>query len=1248
MSPIRQPQRFEPLKWPLNRSALIEASAGTGKTFAIAQLYLRLVLGHGAEGAFERPLSPDQILVMTFTDAATRELRSRIRQRLVEASRAFSAAASGNHVAATADPLLAELVSHYAGQLSELSKRLEHAASGLDQATVSTLHGWCASMLREHAFDSGSPFDFELDNSHANALRRAALDYWRTHIQPLSPAGAAVILRHWRSPKDLHTRLRSVIDWSASLDQVDAPAAVLEPRAARMEALRLSWREWADEFEALVDHARSRKQLLPRTLARHHVARRLNMIRAWAAGGVQSAAIKELLGTMLSYNSVSEAWGGQPPDHPAIQSLAELEQLDSDLDRQCRLLYSHAARWCADKIQAERHASGRLGFHDLLTRLDQALQGPHGPALAATIRTQFPVALVDEFQDTDPLQFRMLQAIYPFNSSEAGAVLLMVGDPKQAIYGFRGADIHTYIRARALAGAHFGSLDTNHRSSQSMVRAVNCLFSHAESGNRDRGAFLMGPSDSALALPFTEVQAAGRKEQWVINGQSAPALTFWRDGEATDKTRARAEKRHAAACADAIATVLHPAQGETGFLDPKARFQPARASDIAVLVNNLREATLVREALQRLGIRSVYLSERESVFQSCVAADLQRWLEACAAPADDAMLRAALASNTLGIDLHTLEHRLHDEAQWEAIAEQFAHFGDIWRSKGILPMLTTFVHEFGVARTLLATGRERDLTDLLHLAEWLQEASTEIDGEQALIRHFEAQRLSDEDAQDNPPLRLRLESDRALVKVVSVHKSKGLEYPLVFLPFAWASRAIQEDDCPIRWHDDSLQLRVATVASPEALQCANTERLAEDIRKFYVAITRARHAVWMSIPPDPLLANSALGHLLIGGAASIEDPVGTALAALVASAQGCVALAPPQRALSVPPASVPPTDWRDAPAPPIKTRRPWWITSFTNLASKLEARIDTISALDDVYAQCADEAAISSSLQSAPGAAPTPGQRTLEVDSTSSPSLESFPRGAQAGSFLHSLLEWMGAQGFHRCAALPNELDDLIARRCNLAGYERWIPSLQRWLRAWLNRPIPIGAPGRKPAPLIPAMLQCTQVELEFWLPIEALDTRALDMAVRRHTVGAAPRPALNQKALHGMLRGFVDLCFEHDGRYFVLDYKSNHLGDTSADYHIERLRDSVLEHRYDLQSALYLFALHRLLRARLGPQYDYDQHVGGALILFIRGYDGPAGGLFSERPPRALMEELEALFAGHATDRYSQSAASARSGPPL
>ena len=1357
---------LDPLRLPLRGSRLIEASAGTGKTYTLAALVLRLVLGHGGEAAPPRPLLPPEILVLTFTEAATEELRERIRARLREASEAFTAAADAQARGAAPPPLDEPLLRALRDALPATdwpaaAQRLRLACAWMDEAAIHTLHAWCARVLREHAFDSGSLFALALDPEPEQLQAEALRDWWRLHARPLPLDAARALAAWWATPEALGQALAPLRMQPEALGPGQPPAVALveaaQARQAALTALRQPWRApalggggGADTLLGALNAAVAAKQIkMPKRVDWVEALRRwaetpevppagpaadaradaadtadtADTVDAMGATGATGAAeaprLTETAWTALEGFAQARIAEGDP--QPLWPALAGLRAALATLPDARNAILAHALRWTQARAEAERQRRALLDFDGLLQRLDAALQGPRGAALAARLRAQHPVALVDEFQDTDPVQLRILDAVYGIAADDRATALLMIGDPKQAIYAFRGADLPTYLQVRRATAGRHATLGTNFRASPGMVAAVNTVFGLAEA--RPGGAFGLGE-----ALPFTPVAARGRRERWWTAEAPRPApLTAWTLAAEDDKPLGRgpALTRLAAGCAAEIARLLAAgAAGRAGFVpdaaaeaptdsppptDPPPGLRPLRPGDVAVLVNNGSEARALRAALDAQGVRSVYLSDRGSVFDSPQAGVLQRWLQAAATPEDGGALRAALATAPLGLDWATLEALSLDEAAWEAQLARFQALQARWRRHGVLPMLHRLMQDFGVAPRLLAAGDERGLTDLMHLAELLQAAEATLDGPAALIRWLGRQREAprgDADAR-----RLRLESDADRVQVVTVHKSKGLEYPLVFLPFAAFFKAEPPGGAqPLRWHDADGRLCASATPDAAARAAAEAERLQEDLRKLYVALTRAQHATWLGVVPLKDLQRGALGQLL-GGGVPLDGPALAAALAAWTAACPAIACAPLPEAAG--PRSAPaPARPRLRPAPPLPQPRPrWWIASYSalrhaagaagpaadpraalNVQAHIEAQVEVrmapqaeppeapASARDATYAESQDRAP-------APAARPAPWAREPEparplpprgqtgdlfaglappadgadgadakaevarsaADAHTDPApaqaargaapaqaadgaargrLHTLPRGAAPGTFLHSVLEWAGQQGFARLAADPAlqaEARAWLAPRAARFGDAALADALHAWLLDWLRTPLPLG-PDR--GAVAPQALAASAVELEFWFAATAVEAGALDRLVTGQVFPGAPRPALAPQALDGMLKGFIDLVFEHEGRWYVADHKSNALGEDDSAYGPAALQQAVLDSRYELQALLYLLALHRLLRLRL-PGYDYARHVGGALVVFLRGHAAPGGGVLAIQPPRALIEALDALFAG-------------------
>ncbi|NDY91496.1 UvrD-helicase domain-containing protein, partial [Ideonella livida] len=927
---------LRPLDFPLHGAQLIEASAGTGKTWTIAALYLRLVLGHGLAGSDPQtataypggPLLPGQILVMTFTRAATRELSDRIRARLLEAARAFRAA-DEEGAPAPADPLLAGLLQAYPEPAARIRAawRLAQAAEAMDESAIHTIDAWCQRMLREHAFDSGSLFDEELVPDEAELLAQAARDYWRQQVYPLDDAALGEVLKVWSGVPALLEDARQLLA---------LPPEVLDPDDRPVPALRGLLTERAQALRPLMQQAGAQLD----TLAQWLLAEMETRPRDWDGRSFKPAQVRDWLERLQAWARAEDSPDGVPLHLPDLGSGKDrgprthwftvtglqavrnakagplgatppcLDWWQQVLDTYDGLpplavgLRQAAARAMARRLADFKRQRGQFGFADLQQRLAAALAGPAGARLRHRIVTQTPVALIDEFQDTSALQFGLFDALYGVTREAVGAgqepaapatALLLIGDPKQSIYRFRGADIDSYLRTRAATAGHHHRLDTNHRSTTAVVEAVNSLFGRGQAVC-PAGAFdYRPPGGGDDPLPFQPVRARGRAEVLGHAHAPLPALTVVHTlaparGEPLRRAYAERCAAQVVAWLNAPDLGFRPAAGGPGPLPAGVpAWQRLRPADIAILVRTGTEAAAVRRALAARQVASVFLSDRDSVLASPEAADLLLWLQAVAEPQDVRRVRTALATRLAGLELAELVRLAEDDDLFDQRAELLRALHQVWRTQGVLPMLRQTLHRLDLpARWLAQPGGERPLTNLLHLAELLQSASRTVEGEQALIRWLALQReaLAQGQTPGGDDALVRLESDADLVKVVTIHKSKGLEYPVVMLPFATLFR-------PVEARGTRHLLRAGADGRPELvldpdvddLAAADRERLREDLRLCYVALTRASHALWLGVAAvqqgqagEVRVHRSALGHLLTGGQPVDGAGLGQALA----------------------------------------------------------------------------------------------------------------------------------------------------------------------------------------------------------------------------------------------------------------------------------------------------------------------------------------------------------------------------------
>lgn len=1188
------------MTFPLHGARLIEASAGTGKTFTIAGLYLRLLLGHGGgKTRHQVPLTVDQILVVTFTEAATAELRDRIRARIHSARLAFARGHSDDPVIA---PLLEEIPDH-----SHAAEVLLQAERQMDEAAVYTIHGFCQRMLTQNAFESGSRFNTEFVIDESQLKAQVVADYWRRNFYPLPGNLAGEIRRIWPSPTALLQEISNYLTGAPLTLSVNAMQGSLadlhKQNLEAIDALKSAWLNHEEDFMTLISESDVNK----RSYSKKSLPVWLQAVNDWASNETISYELPEQLGKFAQNVLIEKTPKGNPPTHEVFY------QIEAFLAQPVNLkapLLAHAIEQCRTMLANAKQQKQWLSFDDLLTHLSASIDSDENQLLVQRIRNLYPVAMIDEFQDTDPLQYSIFSRIY-LDHPECG--LFMIGDPKQAIYGFRGADIFTYIKARNQVSSHF-TLGTNWRSSADMVAAVNQVFELSSS-----------PFIYDQDIPFLAVKPSPKAEQrqWRIDGEKQPALTYWLQ-ETEEKPLPKGEylTAMAKATADQIQTILTAAQkGEALFVEG-AQQRTIQAGDIAVLVRTGSEGRLVKEALALQGIASVYLSNRDSVFVSGVASDVQRLLQAVLTPENDRAVRASLASELFALDAGTLDKLNNDENEWESAVNEYKEYRQLWQQRGVLPMLRSVISKRHIAERLLEeTGGERALTDLMHIGELLQQATSELDSDHGLLRWL-AQAINDAliGLGGHEDQIQRLESERNLVQIVTIHKSKGLEYDLVFLPFVFNYRAASE----AKYYDANRDQTVLDITKHDsALALADKERLAEDLRLMYVALTRAVYGCFIGAAPlrngrsskEPTgVHHSAMGYLLQDGQQGSINDLRQSIARHVEGSDCVVCRERPDGHEG-------PLIVHESEQPVIQAReltqaidRNWRITSYSGLVKQGHNHGDD-DALSDLMRLDVDSSGEQEEAD------------LLEPEKN----IFTFPRGARPGTFLHSLFEEVE---FTQPAS-SDENSEVMRRLMESEQLEEeWLPVLQSLVDTVLATPLD----GES---LVLNRKQPSQrlVEMEFLLPIEVLSAPALNRVIQRHDPLSAKAGDLGFQTVQGMLKGFIDLVFEDKGKYYVLDWKSNYLGDDVSYYHGDALKTAMAEHRYDLQYQIYALALHRFLASRL-PNYDYQQHFGGVYYLFLRGMDGESRhGIFSARPTLAFLDDMDRLIDGEPIDTKYNSA---------
>ena len=884
------------LTLPLAGVQLIEASAGTGKTYTLAGIFARLIV--------ERRLQVREILVVTYTRAAADELKARLRERLKLCVQVASCdpGLMQDEDATTDKQFCAALVDAAltAGESrAELLRRLRLAALSLDEAQISTVHAFCQRVLGDYAWAAGvAPPDGELLEDERSLIGAIARDLWRAQAVSADEVAWGALASVAASADELGRVLWELRDEHSVLEPIVATDGVIlrERIAQGVVARKVLAEKWkssgAVAFDNLIGQRNARDfhggKLQLKSLNKH---------RDSFAREAGSGEIRDMVAlTRYTPDALAEKWNNPGKEfqvHAFFSTIAATIAANDQAQVAQRELGMQLLRDCAgamrERLARSKRESRRYSYDDLITRLHAAVTGTNGETIAAALAAKFPAALVDECQDSDARQFEIFFALY-----RGRGLLCLIGDPKQAIYRFRGGDVHAYLSARAQADETH-PLTRNFRSTPALVEAIGRLYEFA--------------GDKAFAdkeIHFEPVTAAGaaRSDDLLI-GEIAPApLHFWQVPSAAGEraaSKAVGMVQLAEGCAAEILRLLSLAQTNQALLrkkqdDGTRDYKPLRAEDIAVLVNAHHEAAAMQRALSICGVPSVVIS-RASVFASNEAADLHLLLRALS-DFDEGRLRAALTTRLLGFSLADLEALIDDDSGWRGQIAQFNDWRELWRGRGVLALIERIAEHRAAALLTLEDG-ERRLTNLLHLAELAQHAATGLDGERALSDWL-ARRIAGAD-QDREEEQLRLESDSGRVHIVTLHKSKGLEYPIVFLPFAPLRRKNTGRGprlCKYRRNDNEvvyLCLGDATDAAAQEIEMR--EALAERLRLLYVGLTRARvacYVAWGTVGSDnsetPALEFLLRAHVATNADADRSIDVSALLIQLAESAPGLIAL----------------------------------------------------------------------------------------------------------------------------------------------------------------------------------------------------------------------------------------------------------------------------------------------------------------------------------------------------------------------
>ena len=1171
---------------PLAHRHLIEASAGTGKTFNITRIAIKVLL--------VKKISITQLLIVTFTKAATQELRARIAQTLQD----FIGMLEGEP--SDWDPLLTHILSTDQDMSVAIAlNKLKVAVFEMDEAAIFTINSFCGRMLTQSSFLTHHPFEQAIiDDSESIYLE--VIQDWFLQQQSHPEIRGALKDMGIETPTKYFETYKTILLSTLPVDYpTDSTLATLAQCSGQLI------------FDTLAPHrAAFAKELKPHIalIQAYFDAKKkditVHQVFDWC-NATEFSDISAVMSVMLHGTAIkgyAKTLGISDPEdfidickdfHDVVKkSFVTYYKRFTELSQNIAAIKHIAESLVTIKTLASvvKRRTGVLDHSDTVSLFSQQIVSGNAQ-LISSIQAQFPIALIDEFQDTDADQYAIFQHVYPNNDPDL--MLLMIGDPKQAIYGFRGGDVFTYLKAVKDANFHW-SMDTNYRSTESVVNGYNTLFyglsvpeyriQDLQIWAQQQGLDNHANATGIVPLPTKEhgLFDYGIQYNWILAAAKAKANnTPLHDPLSQSGThffalsQDQVEAQHPVATDKftAIKIMSQWVAQEVQRLITSAYLgdRLVAPADIAILVNSRAQGQVIKKIFANCGLNSVILSDRTSIFASNQATNLYRFLNGILNFNQDRAFKAMLGTDLMGLErtvLFDIENDPNAIDQYKLLAHDLHQR---WQRDGVMAMLT-----FVLKNHFTVYGHSDEIERIISNYMQLAEILNEVERTNSLVTMtvtFLYEKLGQKNDADS--YCQRLESDEALIKIVTIHGSKGLEYPIVFVPFdSFGKEKVISDNAKFcTYYDNEVQEKRHFLGRVPHIEAQQTEQLSrEGIRLLYVAITRAAHRCYLGYQDIHHFENSAIHYVL----------------SQIASCQGLSVHGymdtlsrhePDVFANHVVPTSIDLKRIDQDSAPPIlaaleyagKTQSQWQVFSYSKLL-KHNVKLD----LNEK--QHADDRAFPTS-----------------IPNVSDTALIRFTltKGAGAGNLLHNILEKSDFTQPFAVDIVKQEFKEYLVADIEHA------PAVIEWLNEVVRTPLSLPHSDTS-FTLQQLTMQQTLREPQFYFPLTDTSIESLTQLLKTHR-GMHVSIASVKRKLQGMMQGFIDLIFEVDGKYYVSDYKSTHLGYGFDNYTQEAMLQDIQSHHYDLQYLIYTWVLHNLLAQRI-VDYDPQIHLGGVYYFYLRG----------------------------------------------
>ena len=1121
---------FDPVTVALDASNLIEASAGTGKTYSIAILTLRLVL--------EKRIPIQQVLMVTFTKAAVAELETRIRQFMRNALKVSQGIFVNDE---TITAIVKSSMNKEAIGATETERLLKESVLFLDETSILTIHSFCQRILTEFAFETSQVFGSEILTDIKSIIADRVNAFWRKHITTITTGLLKELIKAGLSRTSLVKLMENALSGKAFTPNEQLPDDFL------------SMQHQSALYE-VISEMEKRKEVIHNGLL-HYISSNIDAIRS--ATEKNTHANKNMLHLINDPAALLEAISENAGKayvqklYPEIlleqEKITAIETEKAIVINSCiNRVYQLAIEIITQETNRDKQQNNQLGFDDMIAKLHKAVVVDNNAVLINSLRDKYRAAFIDEFQDTDKMQYEIFDRLFG-----SDAILFYIGDPKQSIYAWRKADLFTYFKAAEEVVNCF-DMDINYRSSKRFIEGMNQFFLPAP------GFDTFDFSGEANAIDYTKVAPPAQ----LIKGE------LYKDKQPDVPVTIFENSNNGSIIQTVVAQIIHLLGGKNYTIEDKAVKRNIRPSDIGILVRKNDQGADFKQQLSKLGIPAVTIDDTK-LFQSAEARNLL-YLLVAVIDINAASINKALLSPLTGFTAADILSKDNELA-----LNRFRNYQHLWETEGVYVMLTKFIADYKVKQVLLektVENGERIITNTLQLMEVLHKIQTQklfssLELANWLKRGIEGMEVEGDEFEQ------RVESDEEAIKIVTIHKSKGLEYNIVFAPFLDLLAETKTGFVTFRDAATGDYLfSEKSLLRDEQVRLTQKQQEQENRRLIYVAVTRAVYKCYINKNTYTKFRESAITPFVD---------------ALKANSLSLISFeAPP----------VMPDDFKYFTSTVLL--KPAYLQATNFQLEEINWRKLSYTYLNTGHA-ATNKANAAKGLN--------------EYDNFI---FKVLKRGANTGNLLHHIFE-----------------------RIDFADSTYWEQVIEAALKRFMSYP-----PAEYAIQLMELLHHVTETKISvadasFSLNEISKDKRLNELefdfnvapfnpdSVNRLSTPEMPIQLRYSKELEGIMNGKVDLFFEYAGKYFILDWKSNFLGDRAGDYSKENIQLAMTESNYHLQYLIYTLAVKKYLQLRV-PGFKYETHFGGVIYLFVRGIrkDNDQG-VFAYKPAETLMDELDGLL---------------------